>query len=517
MTYILVALGAFFLTVLLTAIVRRVAFKLNIVDRPGLARKIHSIDTPLLGGVAIFFAYFIMLWIERAQLLSGSLSVSPWLGFFAGALVLLVGGVLDDKYNLSPRRQIIFPLLAIALLIAGGVSIDQLSNPFGGIISLSAWYWLSPLLITLWLLGMMYTTKLLDGVDGLVSGISAIGGLVIFLFTITTRYYQPDIAMAALILTAVCLGFLYFNFHPAKIFLGESGSLLLGYILGVLAIISGGKIAIALLVMGIPILDVAWTIGRRLYAGKNPFKSADRKHLHYRLLDLGLSQRQTVMVFYALALIFGLSGLFLQSQGKLFALLVLLFLMLVFIIFISSWRPRGKKKLLLHICCAPCGAYLSRDILSPRYDLTLYFYNPNLDSQEEFDRRLFYVKELATRYNWPLIVEPYEHQTWLCQSAGKEQDPERGARCKICITERLKKTALLAKRKGFALFASTLAISPYKDQAFIRQAGREIASSQGVDFLDEDFQANDAYRLSQNLAKELGFYRQKYCGCEYSR
>jgi len=184
----------------------------------------------------------------------------------------------------------------------------------------------------------MYTTKLLDGIDGLVTGVSAIGGLVIFLFTITTKYYQPDIGLAALILTGVCLGFLVFNWHPAKIFLGEGGSLLLGYVLGVLAIISGGKIAITLLIMGIPILDVAWTIIRRVARGKNPFKFADRGHLHFRLVDSGLGVKKTVLVFYAFALIFGLSGLFLQSRGKMLALIILFAVMIIMIITLSYWR-----------------------------------------------------------------------------------------------------------------------------------------------------------------------------------
>jgi UDP-N-acetylmuramyl pentapeptide phosphotransferase/UDP-N-acetylglucosamine-1-phosphate transferase len=185
----------------------------------------------------------------------------------------------------------------------------------------------SDLLIFFWLLGMMYTTKLLDGVDGLVSGISGIGGIIIFLFTMTTKYYQPDIGLASLVFAGACLGFLILNWHPAKIFLGEGGSLLLGYLLGILAIISGGKIAIALLIMGIPILDACWTIIRRIIVGKNPFYHADKKHLHFRFLDLGLSQKQTVLTYYFLAFIFGISALFLQSKGKIIALSGLILIM----------------------------------------------------------------------------------------------------------------------------------------------------------------------------------------------
>ncbi len=290
-----------------------------------------------------------MLYFVRDKLFAGNLEPHHWLGFFIGACFLMIGGFLDDKYNLKPAWQFIFPALAVISVIIGGVGIIKITNPLGGFLYLDEWKipiaeWgggmhyfvvMSDLLIILWLLGMMYTTKLLDGVDGLVTGISAIGGIIIFLFTITTKYYQPDIGLAALIFSASCLGFLIFNWHPAKIFLGEGGSLFLGYVLGVLAIISGGKIAIALLIMGIPILDVAWTIIRRLARGKNPFKFADRGHLHFRLLNLGLGQKKTALIFYLLAITFGLSGLFLQSLGKMFALLILFLIMSVLVISLS--------------------------------------------------------------------------------------------------------------------------------------------------------------------------------------
>lgn len=311
-------------------LVRRLALSFNILDRPG-ERKIHSRPIPLLGGLAIFIAFFAWLFIFSDRFLAGDLDWPQLLGFFIGGLWLMVGGFLDDKYGLKPQQQIIFPLLAVLSVILGGVEIAKLTNPLGGFFLLGAGL-ISPLLIFFWLLGLMYTTKLLDGVDGLVGGVSAIGGLVIFLFTLTTKYYQPDLALAAIIFAAACLGFLVFNFHPAKIFLGEGGSLLLGYILGVLAIISGGKIAITLLVMGLPVLDVLWTIIRRLAKGRNPFKTADKKHLHFRFLELGWSQTKTVLLYYFLSLAFGASGLFLQSRGKLWALSVLGLLMLSIVI-----------------------------------------------------------------------------------------------------------------------------------------------------------------------------------------
>ena len=174
------------------------------------------------------------------------------------------------------------------------------------------------------------------------------------------------------------------------------------------------------------------------------------------------------------------------------------------------------KKLLLHICCAPCGTYISRDRLSPRYDLTWYFYNSNLNSAEEYEKRLQYVKLMADKFGFPLIIEPYDHTAWKAKVRGHENDPERGSRCLICYRDRLGKAAHLAKEKGFDFFSTTLLVSPYKDTTAIRDISRNLADIYGVAFLDEDFQADDGYRRSQELAKELDIYRQKFCGCEYS-
>jgi UDP-GlcNAc:undecaprenyl-phosphate GlcNAc-1-phosphate transferase len=356
LNYLAIFSGTIVLSVIFTLAIKYVAKRLNIVDEPGLDRKIHKNNIPLLGGMAIFLSFFLMLFLFRDRILAGNLETHHLIGFFVGACFLMLGGFLDDKYNLKPGKQLIFPLLAIASVVAGGIGIEKITNPLGGLFFLDQvkfpfFYWggethyfvlLADGFTIIWLMGMMYTTKLLDGIDGLVSGVAAIGGLVIFLFTITTKYYQPDIGLAALIFSASCLGFLVFNWHPAKIFLGEGGSLLLGFILGVLAIISGGKIAIALLVMGIPILDLAWTIIRRMLSGKNPFKFSDRLHLHFRLFDSGLGQRKTALVFYFLALVFGASGLFLQSLGKALALMILFSIMTILVIGFSYF---DKKKI----------------------------------------------------------------------------------------------------------------------------------------------------------------------------
>lgn len=328
-TFLFAPMLSFAIAVVVTGFVRTQARRAGIVDIPN-DRKIHRKPVPLLGGLAVAAGVYAASWIFLDAIVARGLTVTHIAAVAAAGLLIITGGVLDDIYTLAPGKQIVWSLVAAGILAAGGVGIVKITNPWGGLVYFTEAATMA--LTFVWVLGMMYTTKLLDGVDGLVSGLGAIAGVVIFLFTMTTQYYQPDVGLLALIFAAACLGFLVFNFNPASIFLGESGSLFIGYIIAVLAIISGGKLAVAFLVMGIPIFDVAWTIIRRLYAGRNPFRAADRKHLHHRLLDAGLTQRQTVAVYYLLATAFGVVALFLQSRGKLYALGILASIMVVFII-----------------------------------------------------------------------------------------------------------------------------------------------------------------------------------------
>jgi len=355
MLYLVLFISTFLLTLSLTFLIKKFAFKIGVVDIPGGDRKIHKKQIPLLGGLAIFCSFFVVLFFVKDELFLGDLSEKHWLGVFAGAIVLMIGGYLDDKYTIRAKYAIVFPVIASLLVVAGGVGIEKITNPMGGYVYFDAikipilninglWYYFvlfSDLLIFVWLLGMMYTTKLLDGIDGLVTGVVGIGAFIIFLFSSSEQYYQGDIAIASIVLCATCIGFLVLNWHPASIFLGEGGSLFLGFILGVLAIISGGKIAIALLVMGIPIMDVVWVVIRRIRSGKNPFKFADKKHLHHRLLALGIGQKKTVLVYYLFASGFGLCALFLQSIGKVFALGILLFSMMVIVIFFNYFDRKN--------------------------------------------------------------------------------------------------------------------------------------------------------------------------------
>jgi UDP-GlcNAc:undecaprenyl-phosphate GlcNAc-1-phosphate transferase len=317
--FILIFLISIFLSAVLTLLIRRLALKFNIVDQPEIGgRKIHLKPVPLLGGLAIFLTFFLILFlvyfspfwpmkkIGFFEVLPKNLNlvtIKQIAGLFVAGLILVIGGFLDDKYHLKPKQQIIWPILAALVVIISGIGIRYINNPFGsGFWHFDQWkfeifrikgvpFYFTPLadLFTfIWLMILMYSTKLLDGLDGLVSGISIIGGLAIAGLCLFTQFYQPDVAILALIFAGASLGFLFFNFHPAKIFLGEGGSLLAGFMLGSLAIISGGKIATAFLVLALPILDVIWVVVRRIFVEHHSPFLADRKHLHFRLLDIGL-------------------------------------------------------------------------------------------------------------------------------------------------------------------------------------------------------------------------------------
>lgn len=175
-----------------------------------------------------------------------------------------------------------------------------------------------------------------------------------------------------------------------------------------------------------------------------------------------------------------------------------------------------KSKLLLHICCAGCGAYISR-LLKQNFQVTLYFYNSNIFPKSEHDKRLVETKRIAKEFGLSLIVGGYNHKDWLEKIKGHENDPEKGERCIICYKDRLESTAKIAQKSQFNLFTTTLSISPYKDAKAISQIGNELAVQYNVKFLDKDFKKEDGFKKSVQLSRELGLYRQNYCGCEFSR
>jgi UDP-GlcNAc:undecaprenyl-phosphate GlcNAc-1-phosphate transferase len=343
--------SAFLLALLLTPIVRAIMIRFQIVDKPKKnSRKIHTIPIALGGGIAIFFSFFIMVCISWVGFGDLGTDILPQylIGLFIASLILIVGGLIDDTWTLSAKQLILFPLFASFVMLATGIGPEVITNPFGGSIDLYQFQftlptigtivWLADLIVFFWLMGMMMTTKLLDGLDGLVTGVVAIGAIVIFFLSIHETWFQSEVALLALLFSGVLAGFLVWNWNPAKIFLGEGGSTMLGLILGTLAIISGGKIATTLLVMGIPILDIIRVMYMRKRKGVSLF-TGDSEHLHFKLIHSGFNQKQAVLLFYAISLVFGLTTLFLQSSQKLFALLLLLVLMLL----LSLWLQKQTE------------------------------------------------------------------------------------------------------------------------------------------------------------------------------
>ena len=323
---------AFLVSFIATFLVSRIAVRRQILDVPDDERRFHKKPTPTLGGIAIFSSFFLVtlfLGVFGGYLMNGNIPLAVLAGIWAGGAILMIGGYLDDRYRLEPWQSIIFPIMASMVIVTAGVKAVSVHNPLNNeVIMLMPLA--SGLVVFLWTMTLTYTTKILDGMDGLVSGIAAIGAMVLFGLSLTSQVNQPQTALLAITFAGSLLGFLILNFHPAKIFLGEGGSTFAGFMLAVLAIVSGGKIATALLVMGIPLLDMIWVVTQRLINGQSPF-SGDRKHLHYKLTEIGFSEPQAVLFLYALTGIFGVSGLFLQSRGKLIALIIMVIVMLAIV------------------------------------------------------------------------------------------------------------------------------------------------------------------------------------------
>lgn len=332
----LASLGVGVVTAILAAILIPFGNRLKLVDEPFVAaRKVHKKPIPLIGGLAIAASVILGLVCAAAYVpeLVPVLSMEKWSALIAATVVIFAFGTMDDRMNLSPRIQILGPIIASLIAAGSGIIVGNVTNPLGGVISFSQMPLVAGALTFCWLMGMMYSTKLLDGLDGLSTGLSGIAALMIFALTQTSRFYEPRIGFAAIIFAGACFGFLLVNFHPARAFLGEGGSLFVGFAIAILSILSGSKIATALIVMGLPVIDVARVIISRRLRGHPIFKGDDQ-HLHHLLLANGLSHRAAVLFYYIVGSSLGVLALFLQSKGKIIVLaaLVILAVALAFVL-----------------------------------------------------------------------------------------------------------------------------------------------------------------------------------------
>lgn len=320
-SFVVVFLTSFLLALTLTPVAGRLGRQWGIVDRPR-GRHQHARPTSKFGGMAMYLAFTVTVLV--AQFLpvvrTDEKEIIRLIGLLAGGAFLFVFGILDDRHEFSALPQYIAQLLAAAIAVLFLIFIERFNNPLTGR-STPEWPFVVTVTLTLlWLGFMMNTVNWLDGIDGLAAGVCGVAALMIFLHA-AFRLDQVSVSLLPLALLGATLGFLPYNFHPARIFMGSNGALFLGYTLGVLSIIGGAKMATVLLVMGLPLLDVAWQIVRRARSGGDPMKG-DRGHVHYRLLDLGLSQRQIVLGYYLFCALFG--GIALVTASRLFKLIALL-------------------------------------------------------------------------------------------------------------------------------------------------------------------------------------------------
>ncbi len=325
---------AFILSLILSLGVLRFFPNWNLLDKPELyGHKRKPIPYP--GGVAPLFAILITLLVFLP--LEGTL-----FSLVLGALLLAFICFLDDRFSLSPVLRLGVQFFVALLLVIGGIGMSSISGPFGTIIALDQWSWIinvgefsftftlfADLLTVIWVMVMINAFNWIDGVPGMTASVSSVAAFVLLLLSLRPEFHYLDQSLA-ITLSSVILGaslaFLIFDFPPPKILMGDTGSMLLGFFLAVTAIISGGKIATTVLVLGFPILDFAWVILRRILKGQSPFKG-DLWHFHHRLLNAGFTSRQVVLFFSVTSALFGALALFLQTEGKVFVFIVILFLM----------------------------------------------------------------------------------------------------------------------------------------------------------------------------------------------
>lgn len=328
MTAILIAAAlilAFGTALFTTPYVRRLALNVGMLDATG-ERRMHDQPKPRIGGIAVYLGFAFALFSALGFLFNthqlndiGKVHdvVQSIIGLIFGGTLILMVGIWDDVMGLSPRMKLLAQFVVAGISMSYGFIIHYVNNPFHHGDPLFFPLWLSVVVTLLWYVGMMNAINFIDGLDGLLSGLTAIAGM--FLLVINLVHGHPEIALILAALVGGALGFLPFNYNPAKIILGDSGALFIGYVFATVSIIGASKTAftisllVPLIVLGLPILDTAATIVRRTRAGRKIYE-ADRGHFHHQLIfRFGLNVRQAVLLIYALCIALGVLALVLSG------------------------------------------------------------------------------------------------------------------------------------------------------------------------------------------------------------
>lgn len=316
-----------------TPLARRLAFRIGqgAVDIPKDARRMHKKPTPRIGGLAIVFGFLV-------STLCFAQPTRQLLGTLLGTAIIVVMGFIDDCKDLPAKLKFVIQIIAaLVVIFVGDIKIDVFTNP--NFLSDNPYWvlpgWLSVTLTVIWIVFITNAVNFIDGLDGLAAGVSAI--MSVSLVFIAIRVGEYNIALLGIALMGSCFGFLPFNFNPAKIFMGDTGSTFLGFMLATLSIQGVFKsyavisFAVPLLILGLPLFDALFAMLRRILHGENPMK-ADRGHLHHRLVDMGFSQKQTVFILYAISGVLGITAVLLAESGVLRALLLVICVLILLLI-----------------------------------------------------------------------------------------------------------------------------------------------------------------------------------------
>ena len=304
--YVVPFIIALVVSYLLTPGVKKVAIKVGAVDRPN-ARKVHTHVIPRLGGLAIYIGFM------AAVLFCVPLH-HELIGMLLGCTAIVAIGIWDDICNIPARVKLVGQIAAACIPVAFGIQIEWLTNPFGDILVLPEV--IAVPLTIFWIIGFTNTVNLIDGLDGLAAGVAFIASISMFLLAVNLNQFLPALIIVSM--AGAALGFLQYNFNPAKIFMGDTGSMLLGYTLAVSAVLGLVKTAatvalvVPIIALGLPILDTTFAIIRRRMSGV-PIFQPDKGHLHHRLLALGMTQKQAVLIMYFVSMMLGIVALFVAN------------------------------------------------------------------------------------------------------------------------------------------------------------------------------------------------------------
>jgi UDP-GlcNAc:undecaprenyl-phosphate GlcNAc-1-phosphate transferase len=341
------------LSFVLTPLAIRAAPKLGAIDQPdtdpATGRRVHRKPIPRTGGLAVAVSFvgvgalgLVISQVFDVTLPGRPVSRNEVAALFGGVAVGALIGYLDDRFELKARWQFVAQFVLAGIALYGGVAITRLPHPLADA-SIPLGEAAAVAVTTLWIVGMLNSVNFVDGLDGLLAGIALIAVTTMGVISLIAAPIQPVVAMLCALLAGSLLGFLPYNFHPARVFIGTAGVFAVGYALAVLSVLGTAKVAVALLVLGVPIIDTFWIIIRRLSAGRSPF-SADRGHFHHRLLDLGLSHRQVVLLIYLICGVLAVLSLFLSGRGQISAFLIVVLVGGIALLVMTRWSREALDR-----------------------------------------------------------------------------------------------------------------------------------------------------------------------------